>query len=68
MEGSHKSTFLKSLDESVWKSVETGWKRPEKDMTTEETSACNANSKGLNAIFVVVSPELLKSSEKFLIL
>lgn len=48
--------FLNSLNEVVWKRVETRWKHLEKDMTTEEMATCNANSRALNAIFAVVSP------------
>ncbi|KAG2667762.1 hypothetical protein I3760_15G130800 [Carya illinoinensis] len=55
--------FLKSLDERVWNAVVRGWTRPETnidDWTKEEITNCNWNSKGLNAIFMAVSPEEFK--------
>jgi hypothetical protein len=49
--------LLTSINENVWKNVETGWKRLKKDMTKEEKVSCNSNNKAFNVIFVVVSPE-----------
>ncbi|KAG2679806.1 hypothetical protein I3760_11G068100 [Carya illinoinensis] len=55
--------FLKSLDERVWHSVEQGWTKLETSIdawTKDEISNCNLNSKGLNAIFMAVSPDEFK--------
>ena len=52
--------FLKSLDERVWMSVETGWERPITPMaqwTDTQKEAASFNSKTMNAIFNVVSIE-----------
>jgi hypothetical protein len=61
--------FLKSIDERVWTAVDKGWSKPEESidgvMTVKETSDWTANervlaswnSKGINAIFMSVSPE-----------
>ena len=52
--------FLKSLDEGVWMSVETGWERPATPMaqwTNTQKEAASFNSKVINAIFNVVSIE-----------
>ncbi|XP_022883551.1 uncharacterized protein LOC111400370 [Olea europaea var. sylvestris] len=61
--------FLKSLDEHVWLSVQNGWKPPSTIVsgtvnltdislwTKDEIAECNWNSKGLHALFMVVSPE-----------
>ncbi|XP_022868003.1 uncharacterized protein LOC111387662 [Olea europaea var. sylvestris] len=62
-------TFLKSLDERVWVSVQNGWKPPSTTVsgvvnltdislwTMEELADCNWNSKGLHALFMAMSPE-----------
>lgn len=50
--------YLKSLDNSVWSSIETGWKTPIKDAkewTIEEKNGHTANYKALNAIVCVIS-------------
>ncbi|XP_022891807.1 girdin-like [Olea europaea var. sylvestris] len=61
--------FLKSLDEHVWVSVQNGWKPSSTTVssvvnltdislwTKEELAYYNWNSKGLHALFMVVSPE-----------
>ncbi|XP_022864588.1 uncharacterized protein LOC111384537 [Olea europaea var. sylvestris] len=61
--------FLKSLDEHVWVSVQNGWKPPSTIVsgtvnltdislwTKDEIAEHNWNSKGLHALFMVVSPE-----------
>ena len=52
--------FLKSLDEGVWMSVETGWERPATPMaqwTDTQKEAASFNSKVINAVFNVVSIE-----------
>ena len=48
--------FLCSIDEAVWDAVEIGWIRPKAAKSTWDKAtlaASNANSKALNAIFVV---------------
>ena len=48
--------FLCSMDETVWDAVDVGWTRPEAAKSTWDKAAlavANANSKALNAIFVV---------------
>ena len=48
--------FLCSIDESVWDVVDVGWTRSEVAKSTWDKAALaasNANSKALNAIFVV---------------
>ena len=48
--------FLCSIDEAVWDAVEIGWIRPKAAKSTWDQAtlaASNANSKALNAIFVV---------------
>ena len=48
--------FLCSIDEAVWDAVEVGWTRPEaaKSIWDKATLVMsNADSKALNAIFVV---------------
>ena len=60
--------FIKAIDESVWKSVLTGWTHPivtdaegkttrkdELEWTTSEDRLDNSNSKALNAIFNAVN-------------
>ena len=45
-----------SIDEIVWDAVDVGWARPEVAKSTWDMvalAAANANSKALNAIFVV---------------
>ena len=53
--------FLCSIDESVWDAVKIGWTRLEEAKSTWDKvalAASNANSKGLNAIFCGVSPDV----------
>ena len=53
-------TFLKSIDESVWNSVEYGWEKPTTPVSVWQTSqkeAAALNSKAMNAIFNAVSME-----------
>ena len=48
--------FLCSIDETVWDAIDIGWTRPEAAKSTCDKAALtasNANSKALNAIFVV---------------
>ena len=55
--------FLKSLDEKVLLTMESGWTRPislVEEWTKEQSSSCNWNNKGLNAIFVAVSLDEFK--------
>lgn len=55
--------FLKSLDERIWVSIEKGWTRLTTDIdlwSMDDLDACNWNNKGLNAIFMAVSPEEFK--------
>ena len=50
--------FLKSIDESVWLSVENGWERPTTtigEWTSAQKEAASFNSKAMNVIFNVVS-------------
>ena len=52
--------FLCSIDESIWNVIDIGWTRLEavKSIWDKATfTASNANSKALNAIFCVVSPD-----------
>ena len=52
--------FLKSLDERVWMSVETGWERPATHVAQRfdaKKEVASFNSKAMNAIFNVVSIE-----------
>ena len=56
-------TFLKSIDERVWNSVEYSWEKPttlvsEWQTSKKETAAFN--SKRMNAIYNVVSMEEFK--------
>ena len=55
-------TFLKSIDEKVWNSVEYGWEKPITPVSEWQTSQKEVtfNSKAMNAIFNVVSMEDLK--------
>ena len=49
-------TFLCSIDDTAWDAVEAGWTKPEATKSTWDKAtlaAANANSKALNAIFVV---------------
>ena len=55
--------FLKSIDESVWNSVEYGWEKPTTPVSEWQTSQKEAaafNSKAMNAIFNPVSMEEFK--------
>lgn len=61
----HIRTFLKSLDEHVWMIIVIRWKCHKTALaqwTKEETSACNWNNKGLNAIFMAISPKEFKQN------
>ena len=52
--------FLCSIDESVWDAVDIGWTKSEVAKSTWDKAALaasNANSKALNAIFCVISPD-----------
>lgn len=52
--------FLKSLDERVWVVVDKAWNRPTTNIDTwskDKLNACNWNNKGVNTIFMVVSPD-----------
>ena len=52
--------FLCSIDDTVWDAIEAGWTRPKAAKSTwnkAALTAANANSKALNAIFYVVSPD-----------
>ena len=52
--------FLCSIDDTVWDAIEAGWTRPKAAKSTwnkAALAAANANSKALNAIFYVVSPD-----------
>ena len=45
---------MRSIDDTIWDAVETGWTRPEAAKSTWDKvalAATNANSKALNAIF-----------------
>ena len=56
-------TFLKSIDERVWNSVEQGWEKPTTPINEQQTSQKEAtafNSKTMNAIFNAVSMEKFK--------
>jgi hypothetical protein len=56
--------FLKSLDEKVWNLVEHGWTKlesPFSDWTRDKSTYYNWNNKGLNAIFMTMSPDEIKS-------
>ena len=49
--------FLKSIDERVWLSVETGWERPTiaiDEWTIAQKEATNFNNKAMNMIFDVL--------------
>ncbi|KAG2701572.1 hypothetical protein I3760_06G052000 [Carya illinoinensis] len=55
--------FLMFLDKRVWYAMERGWTKFETTLdawTRDEITNCNWNSKGLNVIFMVVSPEEFK--------
>ena len=56
-------TFLKSIDERVWNSVEYEWEKPTTPISEWQTSQKEAavfNSKAMNAIFNIVSMEEFK--------
>ena len=56
-------TFLKSIDEKVWNSVEYGWEKPTtvvNEWQTSQKEAAAFNSKAMNAIFNAVSMEEFK--------
>ena len=56
-------TFLKSIDERVWISIENSWKRPTTaigEWTTAQKESSSFNSKAMSAIFNVVSMEEFK--------
>lgn len=62
------TSFLQSIDEDVWNSVEFGYSKPavqvdgnlvpkpREQWTNEEKHASNYNSKAINAIYNGVSP------------
>ena len=55
--------FLKSIDESVWNSIEYGWEKPTTPVSEWQTSQKEAaafSSKDMNAIFNIVSMEEFK--------
>ena len=55
--------FLKSIDESVWNSVEYRWEKPTTPVSEWQTSQKEVvafNSKAMNAIFNAVSMEEFK--------
>jgi hypothetical protein len=55
--------FLESLDEQVWISIEKSWTQPTININLwfkDDINACSWNNKGLNAIFMAVSPKELK--------
>ena len=57
--------FLKSLDERVWKFVETGWERPAKPVaqwSDAQKETASFNNKVMNKIFNAVSIEVKKIS------
>ena len=57
------NSFLKSIDERVWLSVENGWERPTTttgEWTTAQKEAASFNSKLMNATFNAVSMEEFK--------
>ena len=52
--------FLCFIDEDFWDAIEIGWTKPEIAKSTWDKvalAASNANSKALNVIFCVVSPD-----------
>ncbi len=52
--------LLKSLYERVWVSIKRCWSKPETkidEWTKKEENACNWNSKGLQAICMIVSQD-----------
>ena len=56
-------TFLKSIDERVWNSIEYRWEKPTTPVSKWQTSqkeAASFNSKAMNAIFNAISIEELK--------
>ena len=56
-------TFLKSIDERVWNSVEYGWEKPitpVNEWQTSQKEAAAFNSKVMNAIFNTVFMEEFK--------
>ena len=56
-------SFLKSIDERVWNSVEYRWEKPTTPVSewqTFEKEATAFNSKAINAIYNVVSMEEFK--------
>ena len=56
-------TFLKSIDERVWNSIEYGWEKPTTPVSewlTSQKEAAAFNCKAMNAIFNAVSIEEFK--------
>ena len=56
-------SFLKSIDEKVWLSVENGWERPTTaigEWTTAQKEVASFNNKAMNAIFNAISMEEFK--------
>ena len=59
----HMRVFLQSLDEKLWLAVEVDWKKPEEPPATQDDTkikAANLNSRGLNALFSVMTNEEFK--------
>jgi hypothetical protein len=55
--------FLKSLDKKVWYSVEHGWTKPEtlfNNWTKDKSTSYHWNNKGLDIIFITMSPDEFK--------
>ena len=53
-------SFMKSMDERVWNSVEYGWEKPTapvSEWSTSQKEAAVFNSKAMNAIFNAISME-----------
>ena len=58
----HES-FLATLDEKVWQSIEIGWTKPEvalADWDDAKIKVANFNSRALNALFSAVTNEKFK--------
>ena len=56
-------TFLQSLDEKVWQTVNIGWTKPKEapvDWDDAKIKATNFNSRALNALFSAVMNEEFK--------
>jgi len=56
-------TFLQSLNEKIWLTVEVGWKKPKEPPATWDDAkikAANFNNRALNALFSAVTNEEFK--------